>query len=183
MSDTSDVSQVFEIYYPKVVSFFLKRGLPPESAKDLAQDVFVNVLRNIGKFRGESSITTWIYTIAKNILYNHVRDSHTQKRDAIEISMTGPQGSDALHIVEKATQENSMIEMEQARRMWAAIDALPKQMRRCMILRVRKGKKYKEIAQLMQLSEGSVKTMIHKGTERLKDVLAGSKDNPSRSSQ
>ncbi len=68
----SDFSSIYREYYPKIVRY-LKRLVGDLEAEDIAQEVFVKVNRSLDSFRGESSLSTWIYRIATNTAMDHLR--------------------------------------------------------------------------------------------------------------
>lgn len=163
---------LFQRYFQPIVAFFIGRGFSVEEGRDLAQETFLRVFKQMDSFRGESSPESWLFQIASNLYKNTIRTRQTQKRDALEVPLSElPGGLDA------ATEERSdslvtVLTGERKRVLRAALRDLPPQMRRCVILRVEHDLKYREIAQLMGVSIETVKAHLYQARQHLRGRLA-----------
>ena len=180
-SDPDEVfDRIFLAYYRPVYYFFLGRGLPAEESRDLAQETFLRVHKSLHDFRGESRFETWLYQIAGNLFRNTLRSQSTLKRDAPEVSLDDvverhaeEQGSNGPILDSKAAGPlDTVLAAERAEVLRVALDGLPKQMRRCVTLRVDRDLKYREIAELMQISIETVKAHLYQARQQLKVKLA-----------
>jgi RNA polymerase sigma-70 factor (ECF subfamily) len=146
----------------------------PSESPDVVQEVFLKVFRNIGSFKGNSSLKTWIYRIAFNEAYNHRRWFTRHKRqeigletnedDALNYQDVLPDpGRSAFDIVSDI-ELHSFIE--------AALSELNPAFRAAVVLRDIEDLSYEEIAEVLQVSLGTVKSRILRGREALKKVLA-----------
>jgi len=180
-SDPDEVfDRIFLAYYRPVYYFFLGRGLPAEESRDLAQETFLRVHKSLHDFRGESRFETWLYQIAGNLFRNTLRSQSTLKRDAPEVSLDDvverhaeEQGSNGPILDSKAAGPlDTVLAAERAEVLRVALDGLPKQMRRCVTLRVDQYLKYREIAELMQISIETVKAHLYQARQQLKVKLA-----------
>ena len=72
-SRNAGVADLFRRHASRLRGYFMRQRVSREQADDLVQDVFVNVIRHCANFRGESSIVTWIWSIARNVLVDHYR--------------------------------------------------------------------------------------------------------------
>lgn len=179
--------RIFLHYYGPVHVFFAKRGFSPEDSQDLAQETFVRINKSLSTFRGESRFDTWVYQIAANIYRNKLRDRSTLKRGAQEVSLEDLQdqipdaplgySSPAWEKDYDGPLENLLAD-ERHRVLREALDSLPPQMRRCVILRIDGDYKYREIADLMQVSIETVKAHLFQARQQLKGKLAGYFDDP-----
>jgi RNA polymerase sigma-70 factor, ECF subfamily len=184
---SEDFHYVFDRYFRPVLHFFLNRGISYEDSRDLTQETFLRVYKGFERFRGDSSIQTWIFQIAANLWCNHLRNRRTGKRHGKEVSLEGaiergiPVSSDLSQTLgpEFSGPLESILEAEQAELLHQALRGLPPQMHRCVLLRIGQGLKYREIAQLMQISIDTVKSQISQAKERLKRDL-GSRFDVSR---
>jgi RNA polymerase sigma-70 factor, ECF subfamily len=68
-----ELELLYRTHYSRVVGYFLRCGQPQSVAVELAQDTFVSALRGLADFRGQSKLSTWLWTIARNVLLGHVR--------------------------------------------------------------------------------------------------------------
>jgi RNA polymerase sigma-70 factor (ECF subfamily) len=119
-----------------------------EDAADLAQDVFVRAFRGLSRFKGESSIRTWLYRVSVNVSLNSVtsRRPVTEPIDAVEPA--DAQAVSPLDAVERG---------EQTARVRQAIRRLPPKQRATLVLRVYQDLSYEEISKVLGGSVGSVK--------------------------
>jgi len=171
--------QIFRRHYRSVTFFFAHRGFDAEECRDLTQETFFRVYRGMEGFRGEAGIKTWLYTIAANIYRNEIRDRQAEKRSADEVSLeesleqgrpifesravrAGGGSEDPLH---------SILTDERARLLREAVDGLPPRMRRCVLLRLDRGLKYREIAVILHVTEDTVKAQLFQARQRLHRAL------------
>jgi len=149
----------------------------PGDAADVVQEVFLKIFRNIGSFRQDSSLKTWIYRIAVNEAKNHRRwfSRHRRQEIGLETDARGepderapnqwlpdPGRSPFELALDRETQE--MIEA-------ALLEVNPK-FRAALVLREIEGLSYEEIAEVLEVSLGTVKSRILRGREALKKCLA-----------
>lgn len=172
--------QIFHQYYRLVFSFFVKKGFSAEECNDLAQETFLRVHKSLATFRRESRFETWLFQISANIYRNTLRAQSTRKRDAPEVSLTdvidGPGGggggeSDIVQDEGGGPLEDLLAD-ERSRMLHEALQDLPSQMRRCVILRVDRDLKYREIADIMLVSIDTVKAHLFQARQLLKVRLA-----------
>lgn len=167
--------RVFELYYRPLFEFFKNRGLSPEDCRDLTQETFLGIYSGIGSFRRQAGFETWLFKIATNAFRRWLRWRSAGKRAATEISLDDMEGSEDRKRPEPVAADPSPVEeildKEQVRIVREAIVRLPDQMRRCLLLRVERGLKYREIALTLGLSVQTVKVHIHQARKRLKKEL------------
>lgn len=170
--------RLFKLHARGIHSYFLRRRLSAEEARDSTQEVFLRVSRGLGSFRGESQFKTWLLEIADHVYQNELRRRSTGKRKGKEISLeTGGQGEEG----EPARFEpppqppkalDEVLKREQAELLSRAIEDLPPKMRVCFQLRYSQGRKYEEIAVLMNVSVDTVKAHLHQAKQKLKIELS-----------
>ncbi len=118
-----------------------------EDAKDLAQEAFVQAYRSLGTFRGQSRFSTWVYRIAVNLCLNHLKSASRQ--DPAEVNgRLADQREDSL---------TALLTDERDRALAQAIEGLPPQQKATLTLRVQQGLSHREIAQVLDCSEGTAK--------------------------
>ena len=133
-----------------------------EDASDLAQDVFIRAFRGLDRFRGQSSLGTWLYRIGVNLCLNKVgtRQPPTEPIDA------------RPHVDEHATDAAAdLLRQERAAEVRAAIAKLPKKQRATVILRVYHELSHEEIAGVLGSSVGAVKANFFHALGNLKKLL------------
>lgn len=145
-------------------------------ASDVVQEVFLKVFRNIGSFRGHSTLKTWIYRITVNEAHNARRWFFRHRRREVELD-TNPEDSrhwkEAIPDRRRSPYEVA-VEREQHVMIEAALGRMNPIFREAVVLRDITGLSYEEIAEILSVSLGTVKSRILRGREALREQLAGS---------
>ena len=147
-----------------------------ELAEDLAQETFVKALNAIESYRPEYKFSSWIFKIANNAAIDHLR-----RRELDTLSLEGSPHAETPEAVEATAlqigdrQESPLDEVE-ARELGGqieqAIAGLRPEYRSCILLRHVEGRAYEEIAEILNLPLGTVKTYIHRARNELRQALA-----------
>lgn len=142
-------------------------------AEDLSQEVFIKVFHSISKFRGESKFSSWIHRIAVNTFidkgrrYKPVLDSFEEEFSEDENVVKPPVDQEPIHNPEKGA-ESGLIQ----KHLDHALKELPNQQRSVFVLRHYQQYSLKEIAELLKISEGSVKSSLFRAIRRLQESLS-----------
>jgi RNA polymerase sigma-70 factor (ECF subfamily) len=134
-----------------------------EDAADLSQEVFLRAYRGLKRFRGDASLSTWLYRIGVNVCLNKVSVRQPQQAsldDAPELAAV------------TADPSSGLIRAEQAARVRAAVARLPRKQRATLILRVYHDLSHQEIATALGTSVGAVKANFFHALGNLKKLLA-----------
>jgi len=147
----------------------------PDETCDVVQEVFLKVFRNVGSFRVESSLKTWIYRIAVNEAYNHRRWFVRHRRPEVGLEAESEAGT--TYHDRLADPARSPFDVAAGQEVQALIeDALTRlnpKFRTCVVLRDIEELSYEEIAEIERISLGTVKSRILRGREGLRRTLAG----------
>ncbi len=173
-----DFEELFQRFQGMVYQLGFRVLGDREEALDLAQEVFLIVFRRMNRFRGESSLKTWIYRITVNLAANRCRwwsrlrrrgtvslDAHLSRNDQRDLSETLEAGGDS--------PETSLMLREERDQIERSILQLPVLQRIAVVMRDIEGLSYEEIAEATQASLGTVKSRIARGREELKRRLNG----------
>lgn len=161
--------RMYEDYLPVVLGYFRRNGFDSEEARDLAHDTFLRAFKGLPTFRADASEKTWLLTIAKHVGYNKLRAQATQKRQAVQVPLDE---EDALSDRRPAgTPYENVRRREVREHLEVGLARLPVQVRRCWELHVLRGLKYREIAVLLKIEVGTVKSNIHEARRRLKPFV------------
>lgn len=139
--------------------------------EDVAQEAFVRAWRAIGAFRGESAFYTWIYKISVNTAKNHLvamKRRPPTEDIAVEDAEFAP-GAERMH--ESATPERELMRQEIEQTVFAAVQALPDELRTAITLREVDGLSYEEIAEAMDCPIGTVRSRIFRAREAIDEQL------------
>lgn len=144
----------------------------PADACDVVQEVFLKVFRKVGSFRGESSLKTWIYRIAVNEAHNHCRWNGRHRKQEVDLESGEDAGSfrDVLPSPDRSPYDY-VLEREQHRFVEAALADLNPSFRSVLVLRDVEDLSYEEIAEILGLPLGTVKSRILRGREALRAQL------------
>lgn len=167
-------------YERPIFSLILRMVRDRQLAEDLSQETFIKALNAIASYRPEFKFSSWIFKIANNAAIDQLR-----RREVDTLSIDGaPNATSADDIEATALQvgdkgETPLAELE-ARELGThierAISRLRPEYRSCIMLRHVEGLAYEEIAQLLDLPLGTVKTYIHRARHELRDMLAHLRD-------
>lgn len=144
-------------------------------AEDLSQEVFLRVHKGLPTFDGQVRFVTWLHTIAMNVAISEYRRRRAKKRDRHTLSIDAPvRGTDDLYITptgrevdpgEKAHQHEFLARVREC------VQQLPDEYRDAVVLRDMESLSYEEIAQVLQLPLGTVRSRIHRGRLQLQVML------------
>ena len=137
----------------------------PESAKDLVQETFLNAYRGLKDFRGDSRISTWLYTIASRacLRMRRKRKGAPERELSLEEFVPTSEGEFRLQIaVDGLTPEQALENKELREALEQAINKLPKKYRMALVLRDMEGLSAGETGAIMGLTERAVKSRLHR---------------------
>jgi RNA polymerase sigma-70 factor (ECF subfamily) len=165
--------RLFDLFYPRLYHFFSKRGFPPQDCLDLTQETFLGIYRGIGSFRADARFETWLFKIATNAYRKRLRRGVAGKRTGQEVALEGggPEAEDLDLASEEPGPGDGVLRKERSRLLREAVEKLPEQMRRCLILRVYHDLRYREIGAVMRLSPETVKVHLFQARKRLQREL------------
>jgi len=159
---------------------YLLRSLQDESdAADLAQEMFVRVYQNARKFDSRQKFSTWLYSIASNL----VRDRFRWRKRHPQVSMdagnadTGNEFGESFP-EEKPSPSETMLASERADAVRRAIAALPEELRLPLVLEEYQDRSRAEIAEILGLTVKAVETRIYRARQRLRASLAKWVESP-----
>jgi RNA polymerase sigma-70 factor (ECF subfamily) len=158
-------NMLVDLYSKKVFNMAYQfAGSVPE-AEDLTQDIFLKLHGALPKYDFGKSFTAWFLTLAKNTLIDEYRRTKWEKRQRDEFD-------ERLHAAADGDDPERALAREEARKLlWAGLDALPPDMRLAVILKEIQGKKYEDVAEILGLPVGTVKSRINRGRLQLAKIL------------
>lgn len=167
-------------YERPVFSLIYRMVRDRELAEDLAQESFVKVLNALDSYQPEYKFSSWIFKIANNAAIDHLR-----RREIVTLSLDGAPGARTADEVEATAlqavdrSESALDELE-AKELGTSIEQaiarLRPEYRACILLRHVEGRAYEEIAAMLDLPLGTVKTHIHRARHELREYLGPLRD-------
>lgn len=177
---SDDAFRQLILQYSNPLYSFIARSLPnPADAADVTQDVFIKVFRSIASFHGDSSLRTWMYRIAMHEASNSRRWWSRHKKPEVTIDDDGPVEDEESHFPLRETlADPGATPLENVRRgelraiVEEALRELPESFRTVVLLREIEGMAYDEIADILSINIGTVKSRLLRGRAALRTNLA-----------
>ncbi len=163
--DKEAFATLFQYYAPRVKGFLVKSGSTPEIADELAQETMLTVWRKAALFDvGRAGVSTWIFTIARNLRIDHARRGQNVSAETIYEVLSGDDPLRPDDTLETADRE------EQVR---GALATLPNEQLAVVRLSFFEDKAHGEIANILQLPLGTVKSRLRLAMTKLRERLEG----------
>jgi RNA polymerase sigma-70 factor (ECF subfamily) len=164
---------IVERYSRLVYNVALRSVSSPEDAADIAQETFLKAWRSIASFRGDCALSTWLCRIALNCCCDHARAA---KRHRV-VSLTVQEDEEESKVLDipdtdvTAMPEEELTRQTEIAAVRDAIDSLPEEMKTIITLRDISGLSYAEIADILRLEMGTVKSRINRARAAVKNFL------------
>ena len=155
--------ELYQLYKDRVFNIAYRMANSQQDAEDITQMAFVRVFKKIDSFRGDSAFSSWVYRLTVNICINHFRREKRKKELVVHELSELAINLKILKTNEQASKMKPFLEK--------AIRALPAGYRMIFVLYDIEGYKHEEIAEMMNISEGTSKSQLHKARKELKQYL------------
>ena len=143
-----------------------------EAAEDCGQETMLRIWRNLGNYRGDCALESWVYRIAANCCMDYLRK---KKRDrSVSVEPLKEQGFDPAD-PSPGTEEQA-VTGDEHRRLREAITLLPEEQREALVLTQLEKIPYEQAAQMLGTSEGTVKSRVNRAKARLREMLAAERE-------
>jgi RNA polymerase sigma-70 factor (ECF subfamily) len=174
--DERAFNDLVRAYERRVFALVLRMLGNRAEAEDIAQEVFVQVFKAIGTFRGDSKLSTWIYRIAINLCKNrakYLRVRHTDEQQELEaVAERVPLGEARRANVGSVERPDEMLAGRQVEHIvQQAILEIEPSFRECLVLRDVEELSYEEIEEITGLAAGTVKSRIHRARAMLREIV------------
>lgn len=171
--DPEAFGQIYDQYYPKIFGYVLKRTANLENTQDIVSETFLKALKNLWKFQWRNiSISSWLYKIATNEINQYFRKG---KYKSVSLDGLQEQGFEvvALHNPEaefmKAQEQlKKQKDFLMCQKKIAELDIKYQEV---ITLRFFEQKEIKEISEILGKSEGTIKSLLHRGLEKLRLIM------------
>ena len=171
--DESAFDFLVQKYRRPLVSFMYRMARNTAAAEDLAQEVFLRVYRSRQTYEASAKFTTWLYRIATNLAVNHARDTR-HERPEVTVSLDEPdeETGTTLDVADgTVSAEESLVRRERMLAIRAKVEALPERQRMAVIMHKYQQMDYKQIADVLKLSESATKSLLFRAYETLREQL------------
>lgn len=165
--DASAFNELLGLHERKMYAVCLRMCANQEDAQDCLQEAMLRIYRSISGFKGQSSFSTWIYRVTMNTCLDELRKKKNKQTTSLDgLLDTGWSPSDDYD-----TPEHHTIEQERKKALHGAISELPEDMRSAVVLRDIQGFSYEEIAEMLGINVGTIKSRISRGREKLREKI------------
>ena len=166
-------------YEKRVYHFILKSLRNAEDAMDLSQETFLRVYRSLSLFRGQSSFSTWIFSISHNLCIDFVRKQKRRGRDIPALNEDSPEMQNLAD--DRYDPSKTVEKRETVREIDRALSAISPDLREIFLLREVAGLSYQEIADTLDIELGTVKSRLARARAALSKELHGLRNNSENS--
>ena len=161
--------RLVERYQDRVYRTVLSLLRSPEEAEDVAQEVFVEVYQNIGPFRGDAALSTWLYRLATSRALKSRQKARAKKRFAYFTSLFGIDNNDVLHEVPDHAHPLALLEgQEQLAHLLRHVARLPGPQQVAFTLRHEQELSYEEIAAVLDTTVSAVESLLFRARQTLR---------------
>jgi RNA polymerase sigma-70 factor, ECF subfamily len=171
--DDSAFAYLVQKYRRPMVSFMYRMAHNAAAAEDLAQEVFLRVYRSRESYEPSAKFSTWLYRIATNLAVNYVRDTR-HERPEVMVSVDEPDQETGLTMDVPDTSlsaEETILRRERMAAIRQKVHALPERQRLAVIMHKYQQMDYRQIAQVLKLSESATKSLLFRAYETLRVQL------------
>jgi len=178
--DARAFEELMRRYQRPIYNFILRSARDPEQAAELCQETFLRVVQRSGDFLGGSKVSTWMYTIARNLCIDNSRKMVFRRHRSLDAKIGGEEGEGRSMLdtvaAAGAGADREAIGTDIKARLLAAVDELPDEQREVFLLRELQNLAFKEIADIVGVPENTVKSRMRYALERLQRALAEYED-------
>lgn len=171
--DDAAFEYLVQKYRRPMVSFMYRMLHSSTAAEDLAQEVFLRVYRSRESYEANAKFTTWLYRIASNLAMNHARDTR-HERPENTVSLDEPDETTGLSIDVpdgSLSAEELIVRRERMAAIRKRVQALPERQRTAVIMHKFQQMDYRQIAEVLKLSESATKSLLFRAYESLRGQL------------
>ena len=175
--DAEAFTEILKTYEKKVFNLALRMMGNHEDANDLAQEAFIRVYQSIHTFRGDARFSTWLYRIATNVCLDELRKRSRRKTESLDVPVQTQDGSVLREVPDWTDNPEEALDRQGIREMVRqGIETLPEEQKIALILRDLQGHTYEEIAEILHISLGTVKSRINRGRQALKSIFLNDRE-------
>src|SRR5579871_6876709 len=173
--DDTAFAELVDKYKQPVMNLAYRFLRDATEAEDLAQNVFLQAYKSASRYQARARLSTWLFTITRNLCLNEIRRRTRHPADSIEAQSTvqGAEEQPARQFEDSKTAlpTDAILNRELEQKVAQALATLPEVQRTAIVLCQRDEMSYDDIAQVLGCSVSATKSLIHRGRETLKQIL------------
>jgi RNA polymerase sigma-70 factor (ECF subfamily) len=171
--DESAFTFLVQKYRRPIIGFLYRMCHNPSTAEELAQEVFLRVYRSRETYEASAKFTTWLYRIATNLAVNYARDTR-HERPEVTVRLDEPDqetGTTPDLADESLSVEEQLVRRDRLAAIRSKVNALPERQRMAVIMHKYQQMDYRQIADVLKLSESATKSLLFRAYETLREQL------------
>ena len=171
--DDAGFNYLIQKYQRQIVHFMFRMVHNQAVAEELAQEVFLRVYRSRETYRAEARFSTWLYRIATNLGVNHARDTkHERAAQNIYLDAPDPETGSTPDVADATPDvEHNLLRNERLSAIRAHVLELPERQRTAVLMHKYQGMDYKQIGEVLKLSESATKSLLFRAYQTLRESL------------
>lgn len=154
-----EIEEIYRLYKDDILKYLISLTYDPSLSEDLLSETFIRAIKSIGRFKGDSSIKTWLFSIARYTWYDHLR------KDKKEIPL-----QDLIYLHIKEDMEKRTVNREVAKRILQLLNEEDERNQDILIMRVN-GYSFYEIGIKHHISESSARVINHRVKNKIRSIL------------
>jgi len=171
--DDAAFNYLVEKFRRPIISFMYRMARNQAIAEELAQEVFLRIYRSRQTYAAEAKFTTWMYRIATNLAVNHARDS---KAERVEVTVSIDESDEETGLTidvadPHLSAEQTILRRERLAAIRRHVEALPERQRVAVFMHKYQSMDYRQIAEVLKLSESATKSLLFRAYESLRERL------------
>ena len=171
--DEAGFNYLAQKYHRAIIHFLFRMVRNEAVAEELAQEVFLRVYRSRESYRAEAKFTTWLYRIATNLAVNHARDTkHERSAQTIYLDAPDEESGTTPDVADdEPSVEQRLMRDERMAAIRTHVMALPERQRMAVLMHKYQGMDYRQIGEVLKLSESATKSLLFRAYQTLRDKL------------
>ena len=171
--DDSAFDYLVQKYRRPIISFMYRMAHNTAAAEDLAQEVFLRVYRSRASYEPSAKFTTWLYRIATNLGVNHARDTrHERPENVTNLDEADSETGQTPDLADKTPSvEEEILRRERLNAIKQKVESLPERQKMAVLMHKYQGMDYRQIAEVLKLSESATKSLLFRAYETLREQL------------
>jgi len=172
--DVNSFEAIVKKYEKMIYNLAMTKTQNRENAQDISQECFLRAYKMLRSYRTDSAFSTWIYRICQNLIFDHFRKN--KKTKTVSLSLSASESDDGelkeIDIADNSSEPSEqIIRNEKIEKIREIINSLPDDLREIIILRDFRNLSYADIAEMLDIEIGTVKSRLNRAREKLKNYI------------